>query len=115
MLIIGIIMMLNLPEEIVQTVPYIQVVTVWHYLLIGIALTLAGFVNTHPLFGTIPSFIRGFTVGALVNLDYMLYSWADQTTFWSILVATGVLAGIVDYLATKFAGEGVLLTKGISK
>lgn len=115
MFVVGIVIMLALPKTMVEEVPYIQLVTIVHYLLIGTGLLFAGVIEIAPLIGTVNPFIRGFVVGAFINLDYMIYSWSDQATFWSIIVLTAIIAGIVDTVATLKVGSGKKLLIGITK
>lgn len=114
MCVVGIVIMLNLPTSVVQEVPYIQAATVIHYTLIGLGLLFTGIVEVHPLIGTINPFIRGFLVGTVINLEYVLYSWKDQPTFWGVLLITAVIAGLVDLIATVKVGSGKKLLIGIA-
>ena len=106
----------SLPADVVETVPMVRAAGVINALVIGMAITLAGHVNWHPVFQcSVPSFLRGGVIAAIVHLDYVIYIWPDQGAFWIATASAAIFGSIVDASASKLFGEGKTLCEGVSR
>ncbi len=99
-----------------------QIAFVLYYIMIGAFVGLMGVLNYHPLIKMpLPWWLRGLWIGGWMNLILTLFIYDDLSTmqiaafgegallsspWW--FVFEGALFGLfVDFICTKFAGEGV--------
>jgi hypothetical protein len=113
-LLTGLAVAATLPQQLVSQVPLVRAAAVINSLVLGMMLTFAGFVTRHPLwkFRFHPLW-RGAAVAAIVHLDYVIYAWTDQRTFWSTLIVAALFGAVVDVIATFYFGEGQKLREGM--
>ncbi|WP_130471987.1 hypothetical protein [Candidatus Magnetaquicoccus inordinatus] len=87
-------------------------------LLIGMVVALAGAYTVHPLLGfSYPPLLRGACMGALVSLPLAAGGLASPASadltpwliFWATLLSGAFYGAIIDWLATRFGGEGMAL------
>jgi len=115
-LIVSILVAATFPAELVERVPFVRAGMIINGLIMGTLLTMAGFVTWHPLlkFRLHPIF-RGAFVAAFVHIDYTIYTWGDQPTFWKTIAIAAVFGAVIDMLATQLFGEGKTLLEGMTK
>ncbi len=84
-------------------------------MFIGIFIAFAGFVTIHPIFKCrIYSCVRGFILGAFVSVllaltVFLIPEMMDGQKlkmFFGLVFVGGIQGLIIDYLATRFGGEG---------
>jgi len=90
--------------------------------LIGVLVGCAGFMVKHPVFGfRVHPILRGAIIGAFVSLDMAVgvFMAPDMTIekmkmiFWGSIGVGSVYGLIIDFIATKIAGEGKVLMKDL--
>ena len=81
--------------------------------ILGLFVGFAGFITFHPFLKfKIPPILRGIKVGLIVSLLMAMgvflapNSEDSWNTFWLILGAGAFIGAIIDFVATKYAGEG---------
>lgn len=112
----GIILALSLPGPLVNRVPLAQAGAIVNGMIMGAMLTMAGLVNWHPAFNMrLHPIIRGGMLAAVVHLNYVIYAWYDQSTFWTTILLAAIFGAVVDALATQMFGEGKKLAQNIVK
>ena len=113
-LLAGAAMAVTMPVDVVTEMPLVQAGAVINGLLMGLMVSVVGFISVHPLFKIkIPVFLRGAVVAAFVHLDFVVYIWDDQPAFWSTIAMAAVFGGVVDLIASSVAGNGKVLNEGM--
>ena len=88
-------------------------------IMIGVMVALMGIIVIYPIINIrLYPAIRGAFVGSVVSLDIaipILMAPDMQFAFWATIVAGALYGGIIDVIATKYAGEGKTLIKGLDQ
>jgi hypothetical protein len=91
---------------------------IFNRFIIGMLVAVCGFVTIHPFFGfKIPALLRGAGTGAIVSLLMAITILTDAQnnlisandavqSFWVVIICGAIIGAIIDFVATKFAGEG---------
>ena len=78
--------------------------------LIGFFVALAGVYTVHPVLKVNMYLKRGVIIGALLSIPLAASVFFDEAAtwglFWLIILSGAVYGLIIDFVATKFAGQG---------
>lgn len=80
-------------------------------LVLGVMVGLVGAFTHHPVFDfRMPVCFRGCCMGVFASLPlsagFALAPEVPSMFVWLVIVASGVLGGVIDWLATRFGGDG---------
>lgn len=85
-------------------------------MVMGVMIGLVGAFTHHPILDfRMPPCFRGCCMGVFASLPlsagFALAPEVPSMFAWLVILASGVLGGIIDWLATKFGGEGKAITE----
>ncbi len=84
--------------------------------VLGVMVGLVGAFTHHPVFDfRMPVCFRGCCMGVFASLPlsagFALAPEVPSMFVWLVIIASGVLGGIIDWLATRFGGDGKLIAE----